>query len=101
MDIEREVLSLLAEDYYSPWEIAIQVPVRRQDLGRVIARLIQAGLAEWFARSEDSAPAIAWSDLSLPTPDLADDQTWEAAALRERQILVGITDAGKKAYYGV
>jgi hypothetical protein len=101
MDHSREMLSLVTEDFYSPWEIAIQVPVGRPGLERVIGSLLQAGFAEWFMRTDDSAVAVAWSKLSSPTPDLADDRTWRAADLSEQQILLGITDAGREAYYGV
>ncbi len=95
----REVLSLLTEDFYSPWEIAVQVPVARQLLASAIEDLVGQGLAEWFIRSNDSAPAVALSQLASAPPDLADDATWMAADLGSRQLLLGVTSAGKEAYY--
>lgn len=96
----REVLSLLVEDFYSPWEIAVQVPVGRELLTRVIERLIEEGLAMWYVRVSDSAPAVALAELPMPTPDLADDATWVAAELESQQLLIGVTPDGEAAYYG-
>jgi len=95
----REVLSLLTEDLYSPWEIALWVPVGRETLAQVIAGMIRQGLAEWFFRAHDSAPAVGWTTVGAPPPDLGDDATWTAADLASPQLLLGITDAGKTAYY--
>jgi hypothetical protein len=97
-DEDREVLSLLTEDFYSPWEIAIQVAVGRGDLEQVIRRLLADGFAEWFRRDDDSAPAVHWPS-EVAEPDLPASQTWEAAGLADPQILLGITDAGTSAYY--
>jgi hypothetical protein len=94
----QEVLSLLTEDFYSPWEIAIQVPIGRDELGRVIDRLLADGLAEWFRRDSDSASAVPWPS-QLVKPDLSSEQTWEAADLADPQILLGITDKGSGVYY--
>ncbi|MHB1597235.1 MAG: hypothetical protein ACYCO9_23115 [Streptosporangiaceae bacterium] len=96
----REVLSLLVEDFYSPWEIAVQVPVGRETLARVIECLIEEGLAMWYVRASDSAPAIALAELPMQTPDLADEATWVAADLESRQLLIGVTPDGEAAYYG-
>jgi hypothetical protein len=97
--LTEEVLGLLAEDVYTPWEVAAQVPAGRPELEQAIGSLLQAGLAEWFMRTDDSAKPVAWSELRLPEPDLADGRTWALPALGERQILLGITDAGDEAYF--
>jgi hypothetical protein len=89
----------LTEDFYSPWEIAVQVPVGRKRLAPAIEYLLGEGFAEWFVRSDDSAPAVAFSEQALPVPDLADDATWTAADLASRQLLLGVTSAGKGTYY--
>jgi hypothetical protein len=94
----REILSLLTEDLYSPWEIAVQVPADRNELQRTIDQLLANGLAEWFRREDDRALAVAWPE-QLPTPNLGADDTWAAADLTEPQILLGITDEGAEVYY--
>jgi hypothetical protein len=96
---KREILGLLVEDFYSPWEIALQVPVGRGVLTRTIARLLADGLAAWYARVSDSALAVAVAELPTSVPDLGDDATWVAADLDAPQLLIGITPEGEVAYY--
>jgi hypothetical protein len=101
MDAEkREVLSLLTEDLYNPHEIALWVPVGRRELARILDQLLREGLAEWYIRDNDSAPAVPLSELQVPIPDLADDETWIVTDLRSRQLLLGATRKGETEYYG-
>jgi len=94
-----EVLSLLTEDLFGPWEIAIQVPVERKQLKQAIEALLRGGLAEWFTRDDDSAPAVALSQTAVGEPDLTDEQAWSPPALTSRQWLLGATPAGEEVYF--
>jgi hypothetical protein len=101
MDAEkRKVLSLLTEDLYNPHEIALWVPVGRRELSHLIDQLLREGLAEWYIRDNDSAPAVPLPELQVSVPDLADDETWMVTDLRSRQLLLGATPKGETAYYG-
>lgn len=95
----REVLGLLVEDYYGPWEIAIQVPADRQVLARTLGRLIDDGLVEWYVRESDSASAVPMTQTRIHDPELADDATWEAPALTARSFLLGPTQVGEDLYF--
>lgn len=99
-DVKGEVLSLLTEDYYGAWEIAVQVPVERGRLSSAILALLEDGLVEWFERSDDSAEAVRLSQTGGDAPELSDDAAWTAPSLDSPQSLLGITDRGKQSYFG-
>jgi hypothetical protein len=100
VDTTDEVLSLLTEDYYGLWEIAVQVPVDREVLIAAICTLVDQGLAEWFVRHDDSAEAVRLAETDAVAPNLTDEGAWSAPLLEERQFLLGPTEAGKRAYFG-
>ncbi|MDQ1748701.1 MAG: hypothetical protein QOD07_2964 [Frankiaceae bacterium] len=97
--VEQEVLSLLTEDYYGPWEIAVQVPVERGRIISAIENLLNGGLVEWFGRPDDSAAAVRLRQVGGIAPDLSDDAAWTAPSPNSPQLLLGITDEGKRAYF--
>jgi len=77
-DVEIEVLSLVTEDYYGPWELAVQVPVGRDRLVRAIEGLMGSGLVTWFSRSSDTAEAVHVRRHTPEPPELTDDSLWRA-----------------------
>ena len=97
--VEQEILGLLTEDLYGPWELAIQVPVARPVLIDAIHRLIDQHLAEWFVRASDSASGVTVSESGDRAPQLTEESTWAAPPLESRQFLLGITEAGRSAYF--
>jgi hypothetical protein len=99
-DTADELLSLLSEDYYGAWEIAIQVPAERGLLVAAIDTLVRQGFAEWFVRVNDSAEAVRLAETSGDVPSLNDELAWAAPSLDSPQLLLGATEVGLRAYFG-
>ncbi len=99
-DLEIEVLSLVTEDYYGLWEMAVQVPVGRDRLVRVIEGLMGSGLVAWFCRSSDTAEAVHVRRHIPESPELSDDSLWRVPGPVDVQWLLGSTDRGEQTYYG-
>ncbi len=98
--LEKELLSLLTEDYYGLWEAEIHLPVGRQRLRETIVSVLEQKLAEWFVRSHDTADAVALSQMQENPPDLEDPTAWSVPGLNDTQFLLAATRAGENAYYG-
>jgi hypothetical protein len=92
----RNVLDLLTEDLYSLYEIGVQVPVGRHLLQTTIEEMLREGLAEWYVRANDSAPATALSQTGLSAPSLDDQDSWEPPQSESQQCLLGATSKAIK-----
>ena len=91
-----EVLDLLVEDLYAPWEIRVQVDAPFGEIATVLQALIDAGEARWFARENDAAEAVEVE--SARGPSLGSDLTWEVPSIGQVIYLVGITESGLASY---
>lgn len=100
-DTVDQVLDLLTEDYYGAWEIAIQVPAERGLLVAAIDTLMGHGFVEWFLRAADAAEAVRLAETAGNAPNLNDDLVWTAPSINSPQLLLGATDAGREAYFGL
>src|SRR2546427_5867587 len=97
---EKELLSLLTEDYYGLWEVEVWLPVGRDTLREIVSSLLRQQLIEWFTREDDSANAVALSELTETPPSLEDPTAWVWPGRSERQYLLATTEAGENVYFG-
>jgi hypothetical protein len=97
-EITFSILDLLYEDYYNPWELEVQIAARSV-LIPALEDLINKDLIGWYYRDRDigADETLPWSRLTMPTPILSDDSTWQGTPPEEPQALLGLTPAGDAA----
>lgn len=94
--VRYEILDLLTEDWYAPWELLVQVEKSHDEILAGLDSLLEAGAVEWFARDGIRAPVKIIEASKLPA--LSSDLTWQPMGDDERQVLVGITPSGLREF---
>lgn len=97
-EIKYNILDLLFEDYYAPWELEVQLAARSV-LIPAIEELAGKGLVEWYFRNRDlgTSETLPWSQLAVPAPQLSEPYAWEGSPPESPQILLGLTAKGESA----
>jgi hypothetical protein len=91
VSLRYEIVELLAEDLYAPWELRAHIPTHWHWLNGTLTELIEQGHVEWCSRDNDGI--LRPLPLS-ERPSLASDSTWEVPQAQQHAILLGLSPTG-------
>jgi hypothetical protein len=94
--VRYEILDLLTEDNYGPWELLIQVEHPRDVVTAELEILLRVGAVEWMSRDGFRGETRAATPAEYPS--IHAEATWVPSELEENQLLVGITEIGMNEY---
>jgi len=90
--VRYEILDLLTEDDYGPWEVLVQVEHSRAEIVGELEKLIARRAVEWALRDGYNGATRTLSENERPS--LLSDGTWVASEFEDPQLLMRITDLG-------